>query len=296
VRGQLDQALAHARQALALAQAWGQKDSALIAGLLEARILRLLGDLDGAQAALELCQRLAQSLPGYDRCIAANQAGVRLAQGNLAAVERWATESGLDVSAPQTERGEEQRVLARLLIAQERYSEALAVLSALERAEQTSGSLPTLLETLALQTAALLGMGSESAAYSTIRRALALAETEGFVLPFTDAGAAVAQLAQRVTGGAGGRLAERLMQAALPAVRPGARPAPSVLVEPLSAREIEVLALMAQGLSNDEIARRLVLSLSTVKWHSANIYGKLGVKNRTEAAARARSLSILPAS
>ena len=65
------------------------------------------------------------------------------------------------------------------------------------------------------------------------------------------------------------------------------------LVEPLSQRELEVLQLIAEGLSNREIAARLVISLSTVKGHTANIYGKLGVHRRTLAVARARELGLL---
>jgi LuxR family maltose regulon positive regulatory protein len=66
-----------------------------------------------------------------------------------------------------------------------------------------------------------------------------------------------------------------------------------VLIEPLSKRELEVIALIAEGLSNREIAARLYISLSTIKGHTANIFGKLCVKNRTEAVARARSLGLL---
>ena len=67
----------------------------------------------------------------------------------------------------------------------------------------------------------------------------------------------------------------------------------SPLIEPLSERELEVLALIADGLSNREIAAKLVLSLPTIKWHTSNIYGKLGVRNRVTAVARARELHIL---
>jgi LuxR family maltose regulon positive regulatory protein len=67
----------------------------------------------------------------------------------------------------------------------------------------------------------------------------------------------------------------------------------SVLVEPLSEREIEVLHLIAEGLTNPEIAARLYLSLNTVKVHTRNIYGKLGVNNRTQALAKGRELGIL---
>ena len=66
------------------------------------------------------------------------------------------------------------------------------------------------------------------------------------------------------------------------------------LVEPLSQREVEVLELIAEGLSNREISERLFLALGTVKGHNRRIYGKLGVKNRTQAINKARSLNILP--
>jgi LuxR family maltose regulon positive regulatory protein len=66
------------------------------------------------------------------------------------------------------------------------------------------------------------------------------------------------------------------------------------LIEPLTERELEVLELFAEGLTNREIASRLFLALNTVKAHSRNIYGKLGVHNRTQAVARARALGVLP--
>jgi LuxR family maltose regulon positive regulatory protein len=65
------------------------------------------------------------------------------------------------------------------------------------------------------------------------------------------------------------------------------------LIEPLSRREVEVLQLIAQGLSNQEISERLVLALETVKGHNKKIYGKLQVQRRTEAVARARELGLL---
>ena len=65
------------------------------------------------------------------------------------------------------------------------------------------------------------------------------------------------------------------------------------LIEPLSARELEVLQLIAQGLSNQAIGARLFLALSTVKGHNRNIFGKLQVQSRTEAVARAVSWGLL---
>ena len=65
------------------------------------------------------------------------------------------------------------------------------------------------------------------------------------------------------------------------------------LIEPLSQRELEVLRLIAQGLTNDEIGKRLFLALDTVKGHNRRIYDKLQVQRRTEAIARARELGLL---
>ena len=70
-------------------------------------------------------------------------------------------------------------------------------------------------------------------------------------------------------------------------------PQPSALVEPLTARELEILKLLADGASNGEIARQLVVSLGTVKKHTSNIFGKLQVQSRTQAVARARALKLL---
>jgi len=68
---------------------------------------------------------------------------------------------------------------------------------------------------------------------------------------------------------------------------------PQPLIEPLSERELEVLQLLAEGLTNPEIATKLFLSLNTVKVHTRNIYGKLDAHNRTQAVARARALGLL---
>ena len=87
----------------------------------------------------------------------------------------------------------------------------------------------------------------------------------------------------------------RQLLEAMPLVEPGQladAPSPA-LIEPLSQRELQVLQLINQGLSNREIAQKLVISLPTVKSHTGNIYSKLGVSSRTQAVAKARALRIL---
>jgi len=78
-----------------------------------------------------------------------------------------------------------------------------------------------------------------------------------------------------------------------PTSQPRAEDSRSNMIEPLSQRELEVLQLVAQGLSNHEIGERLFLALDTVKGHTRNIFSKLQVKRRTEAIARARELGLL---
>jgi LuxR family maltose regulon positive regulatory protein len=135
---------------------------------------------------------------------------------------------------------------------------------------------------------------------AVLKRALTLAEPAGFIRTFVDEGPPMARLLyEAVTRGIAPEYARRLL-AAFPVAEPE-RTDPSrtqvpesETVEPLSERELEVLQLIAEGLTNPEIASRLFLALNTVKAHTRNIYGKLNVHSRTGAVARARALGILP--
>jgi LuxR family maltose regulon positive regulatory protein len=155
------------------------------------------------------------------------------------------------------------------------------------------------IEILALQALAFQAKRDILDAMAALARALALAEREGFVRVFVDEGPPMAHLLREAaTRGVGPDYARRLL-AAFPAA--GAKEAGpserqvlnSRFVEPLSDRELDVLELLAEGLTNREIASRLFLSLNTVKVHTRNIYGKLDAHSRTQAAARARALGIL---
>jgi LuxR family maltose regulon positive regulatory protein len=127
-----------------------------------------------------------------------------------------------------------------------------------------------------------------------------LAEPEGYVRVFVDEGAPMAALLQSAASRGIAPYYVRKLLAALSESRHETRnrpagdlqPTMSDLIEPLSGRELEVLQLMADGLSNREIADELVLAVGTVKAHIHNIYGKLGVRSRTQAIARARDLNL----
>jgi LuxR family maltose regulon positive regulatory protein len=76
-----------------------------------------------------------------------------------------------------------------------------------------------------------------------------------------------------------------------PVIQPSSRRS---LTEPLTQRECEIIELIAAGYTNQQIADRLVITLNTVKKHTTHIYGKLGVKNRTQAIIAAREFKLIP--
>ena len=128
-------------------------------------------------------------------------------------------------------------------------------------------------------------------ALSALEEAMELSEPAGFIQDFLDEGEPMIRLLREaVRHKVRPEFAHQLLNRFSPD-RPVEKPIG--LVEPLSEREIEVLQLVAEGLSNQEIAARLYLSLRTIKFHTGNIYGKLGVKSRTEAVAKARDLGLL---
>ena len=128
--------------------------------------------------------------------------------------------------------------------------------------------------------------------------ALALAEPGGFIRIFVDEGPPMAHLLSAAA--AHGMIPDytRKLLAVFKAEEQksegtSSQPPAQPLIEPLSQRELEVLHLMAQGHSNQEISERLFLALDTVKGHNRKIFGKLQVQRRTEAIARARELGLL---
>jgi LuxR family maltose regulon positive regulatory protein len=150
---------------------------------------------------------------------------------------------------------------------------------------------------MVLQAVALHAQGQKDEAVRLLGETLAMAEPQGFIRTFVDEGAAMAGLlAEAAARGVMPGYTAALLAAFLAGERgdgtPGAA-AVNPLVETLSQRELEVLRLVAQGLSNEEISERLFITLSTVKGHNQKIFDKLQVQRRTEAVARARELRLL---
>jgi LuxR family maltose regulon positive regulatory protein len=231
----------------------------------------------------------------------AYQARIWLAQGRLDLATRWARDYR-ESDEPEYLREFEGLTLARVLLAQGEPATAQSLLDTLLPPAEAAGRMGAVIEALALHALARQATGDGDGALDALVRALEMAEPEGYVRVFLDAGQPMAALLQNALArGLAVDYAKKLLDAFQPSGPPQARPdvtRPTVqqtaLIEPLTDREIEVLLCLAEGLSNAEVARRLFISLPTVKSHTRNIYGKLGVHDRKAAVAQALTLGILP--
>jgi LuxR family maltose regulon positive regulatory protein len=282
----------HGRQSLQLARQYDKViDRFIICELFLARLKLAQGDLEGAAALLAQTSQAASQQNFVHRIpeVAAAQVVTLLRQGNVAAAAHLAQTHGLPISQ------------ARVHLAQGDPSAALAVLEPLRRQMEAKAWEDERLKVMVLQALALHAHREKDRAVQVLGEALALAEPGGFVRIFVDEGSAMARLVAEVAGrGLLPAYTGRLM-AAFEAEKQGSAGesplrsalASQPLIEPLSQRELEVLHLIAQGLSNREIGERLFLALDTVKGHNQKIFGKLQVQSRTEAIARARELGLV---
>jgi LuxR family transcriptional regulator, maltose regulon positive regulatory protein len=180
---------------------------------------------------------------------------------------------------------------------------AVRLLDRLLDAAEQGGRAGNVLDGLVVLALAESARGRTAEALAAVRRALALAEPGGYVRIFLDEGAPVTDLLAAVaSSGSDANYARRLLAshgsaaggAAIPRPRVDGVPAqePEGLAEPLSARELDVLQLLGTDLDGPDIARRLFVSLNTVRTHTKNIYAKLGVNNRRAAVRRAQELGL----
>lgn len=217
----------------------------------------------------------------------AAQARVQLAMGNLPAASEWAAASGLggddDLYYP---RELEYFTLARVWTAQGRTGEALHLLGRWLRDAESKNRFGSVIEILVMSALAWRAQGARAKALACLQRALALGEPETYVRLFADEGGAMAELLAEIQPRSEYVLALLAASGSMPAARVGH-------AEPLRPRELEVLRLIATGLSNQEIADRLVLGQGTVKTHVNHLFQKLDVSSRTQAVARARALGWL---
>ena len=261
-----------------------------------ARIEWARGNLDAAATLLDEAKRryVADFHPNL-RPVDATIARLQLAQGNARDALDWARDRalGVDDDLPYL-REYEYITLARILLATGEVEPASSLLARLGQAAEAGGRMGSLIEIGIIQALVYQAMAQEPAAHEVMDRVLTLASTEGYARLFLDEGPALAPLLATAAGReAAPTYAGRLLGMISP---PPTAPAPGSdepLSGLLSVREIEVLALLAQGLSNREIGDRLYLALDTVKGHNRRIFAKLEVESRSAAIVRARELGLV---
>lgn len=271
-------------------------DRAILSQLFMSGIRLTQGDLVGAASFLAQAEQntrqkdFAVRLPS----IAAQQVMIYLSQGNIDAAAQIAQQYDLPL------------LQARTLLAQGALPAALAVLESYRRQMEEKGWKNNLLLTQVLQALALHLQGDNASARQVLAEALTLAEPGGFIRLFVDYGEPMRLFIKDfrlwIEKNPGERnqpmmeYVDKILAAFTSPMEMNPSKSISVktgLVEPLSPRELEVLHLIAQGLSNQVIGKRLFLALDTVKGHNRKIFGKLQVQNRTEAIVRARELGLL---
>ena len=307
-RNELDTALRHATEGIRLCRQFVYTPP-LAAGLATlAWIRQATGDPAGALEAIGEAVRAAPGPAGLLNPVPAQRARLLLAQGDLAGAARWTKECGLGADdEPDYPREPGHLVLARVLLAQ---GQPDAGAGAAGPAARGGGRPGPGRQPHRDRRAAGAGAGRQrrgGGAVAALAGALALACPQGHVRVFADEGPPMAALLGRLiaaqrTGRAAAKVPldclARLQRAfdagpSAPDHRPGTA-AVQGIVEPLTSRELEVLQMLAAGMSNQGIARQLVVSLDTVKKHVSHVLGKLGAASRTEAVARARQLGLIP--
>jgi LuxR family maltose regulon positive regulatory protein len=307
-RNNLDEAVRQLALGIDLCKQVGYMFDQVVAFSTLARVLQAQQDRDGARHALQSARETSRKMKGYlfaRRWVEDAQVRLWSARGRVAELVHWIQETELAADdQPGFARELEHIILARALVAVglERPGEphlhaALDLLGRLLEVADAAGWCGKAIEIRVLQALALQGRGDTSAALSALERALASAGPRGFVRIFVDEGPTMAGLLHQAAARGIAPDYSRLLLAAFEETTKDESKAsvhrPSSIVEPLSDRETEVLGLIAQGLTNREIAERLFLAVSTVKVHTRNIYGKLGVHSRTQAVTQARELGLL---
>jgi LuxR family maltose regulon positive regulatory protein len=186
----------------------------------------------------------------------------------------------------------------RLMCAGERYQEALNSLDeSIHRARDLNWSVE-LMRLLGLQAAVFDALGEHASAKAVLPEAIAIGAPGGYIWRWLDVGPGIEPLLRDLRDDSGTPQSflpylDSLLDACQAALGAQVQPQLEGRLDPLTPRELEILRLICQGYSNPEIASELVVTLNTIKKHTSNIYGKLGVSSRTQAIGRAHELNLL---
>lgn len=219
------------------------------------------------------------------------EAQANLERGEITAVKHWAEGKSFSPGDNPHHWHEHQYfTFTRLLLAQERWDDAEILLKSMEKNIEQDRRYRKLITVYLLQVILEMAKSQRENAIDRLKRALTLAEPQDYRRAFLDEGQAILGLVPEVRNVASAFVDRLLLE--LPSEMTPSLPAAS-LFEPPSERELEVLHLVARGYSNRQIAEVLFVTLGTVKKHLNNIFGKLQVKNRTQAVAKAREIGLL---
>jgi LuxR family transcriptional regulator, maltose regulon positive regulatory protein len=303
-RDELEAAADRLKEGIRLAERMGQLDTLVEGYVALSRVEMAQGNVESALERAREASKLAERSGAAEAIVEAAAWNARLhltRNDSTAAVLELERIAGAPAVSVSMVRESAQIALARLTVARGEHEEALRLLEGLRQSTEAAGRTGKLIEILTLQAVALWERNRREQAVGSLTRALALAEPEGYVRTLVDEGAKVGELLSAIlearqrghpdaTRIPARYLAKLLAIHAQESATPGAG---ERLSEPLSERELEVLALVASGKSNLEIASSLFVSLSTVKTHINNLYRKLGARSRTQAIARARDLDLI---
>jgi len=267
------------------------------------RVLFSRYDFAGAEEVIQKIEDIARENlvpPWIITLMTAWQVRIYLAQDKLDAASQLVGERGLDADEDPTYLREMEYIaFTRVLLAQGKLAEAARLLQRLLNAAETGGRISRVIEIMMLKAFVLQAQGSTDQAITMLEQTLTLAEPGGFIRSFVDEGPQMARLLyESLSRGILPEYVQKLL-AAFPIEKPKQSnhslidPQDDELIEPLTDREVEVLQLIAEGLSRKEISTHLFISLNTVKAHTRNIFQKLGVRSQLQAVTKAQVLGLL---
>jgi LuxR family transcriptional regulator, maltose regulon positive regulatory protein len=254
-----------------------------------AKLQHVSGEHEAAWTTLAAAREISDrpESPRRQRLVAIATAELQLREANIDAAART-----LDGARKLLGPGSEQETLmnARLLLAQHNPSAAWKFLIALEEAAQHEGCDGSLIGIQVVQALCKRALGQNEGAEERLESAISLAASAGYRRVFLDEGATLTPMLERMR-----HVAPEFVNSLLEPLSPEeqVKLPPGSLPEPLNKTEIQILTLLNRGLTNQEIADQLALTVGTTKWRMNQIFGKLQVRNRIEALVRARQLKLL---
>ena len=302
-RNDLDEAERIIRKSLELCEPWASPSATCRCYMVLARVLQSQGMLPAAGEALRLAEESIRGHSPFPEVLCdldAARVSFWLATNQLPKASQWAQEWQKSVqpdaafSIPQEQN---DLTLTRVLISENSLDVALQTLGRLATAAENAGRMGHLIQIRTLQSLSFHKKGIQSLSFEMLGKSLALAEPEGYIRIYIDEGETMRDLIQaytQTTSSENKLYAQKLLQAFNAAGSDGVSVGSSSnLVEPLTAREFEILQAMAEGLSNRQIAEKFILAEGTVKFYVHTVLVKLGVHSRTQAILEAKKQKII---